>query len=755
MTKIQKLWFGFVPLAWSSMAFGAAVVVPNGDTYFAGNASNPLPTTSTSLEFQELLGGGQFHSAPITINGIALRAAPGTGPINATYSSLTVTVSNSPNSPNGTGPNLMSSTFANNFGTNKKQVFSGSNIVLKSPGCEAPGPCPFDLTIVFQTPFVSSGGTILIDIVETVSATSGAIDAQSFTAPGGGVATVVGTPGSATGTFAYAGPVVQVVYATTAPQITGVVNAASNIPPGMPNYGIAPGSLFSIYGSGMGPATLSVSPLPLSASGLSGTSLSIMLTSPTPALVTPLIYFTRQDVVVAVMPSNAPPGNGTLIVTYNGQTGNIPITLMQTNFGISNNQIPHTSNGVGVLNTASVTFENYQSVTATNTAKPGDTLTIWGTGLGATPNGDDTGTPPAGNIGPAPLVFVGGIQSPSVTYWGRSPGTIPGLDQINFVVPQGSPLGCNVSVVVQTSNGGTPVVSNAPTIALAVTDGATCSDPTQSITSSDLNLSSAKVLYLQTSGTINITGNAGGPPSGTVSGGAEVDLFQLTQAQIAALAPTSNVQPSFGSCYVGINGNLGGGGLDATLLNAGPSITLTPASATAVTLTDQKSGPGVYEANFGTVALTPGGTFTVPSGTWSFSDGTGGPDVGPVSFNFPVPQPISWNNRGSLISSNISRSGPLTILWSGGDSNGYVDIQGYAQAGSPLSGIYAVGFECTAPVSAGQFTIPSNILLAMPAVFGGLQVGTIALPNIVGQVPGFDAAVSGSQFLTQIPVVFK
>jgi hypothetical protein len=73
------------------------------------------------------------------------------------------------------------------------------------------------------------------------------------------------------------------------------------------------------------------------------------------------------------------------------------------------------------------------SVTPTNTAKPGDTLTIWGTGLGPTlNNGGDTTTPPAGNIGTAPQVFVGGVASPSVTYWGRSPGIFPGLDQIQF-----------------------------------------------------------------------------------------------------------------------------------------------------------------------------------------------------------------------------------------------------------------------------------------------------------------------------------
>ncbi len=758
MTTIKKLLFSFAPIAWSSLAFGATLVVPNGAALGPGNATAPYPTTPQSLEFQELLGAGQFHSNPITITGISFRAATGSGPINASIGSLTVNLSSSPNFPNSSGSaTLMSSTFAKNVGPDKTLVFSGSNIALKDSGCAAPGPCPFDINLVLQTPFVysQSKGSLLIDIVETnLSATSGVLDAASFNAPGGGVATVVGTAGSATGTFAYSGPIVQVTYTTSAPVITGVVNVASNIPPGMPNYGIAPGSLFAVYGSNLGPADLSVSQLPLSASGLSGSSIAIMLTSPTPALVNAPIYFTRQDIVVAVMPSNTPPGNGTMTLTYNGQTGNMPITVLPSNFGISNNAIPFTDNGVGVLTNAAVTFANFKPVTTTNTAKPGDILTVWGTGLGPTPNGgDDISAPPFGNIGNAPQVFVGGIPSPSVSYWGRAPGLIPGLDQINFQVPPDAPLGCNVSIVVQTTNG----TSNAPTIALADTDGATCSDPTQVITSSDLTVSSAKVLVLQAQQTINITGNAGGPASGTVSGRAEVDMFQLTQAQIAALAPGENVKPTFGSCYVGINANPSANGpFNPTPLDAGPAITLTPASATAVTLSDQNDGPGFYRADLGSTALLPNGTFTLPGGTWSFSDGAGGPDVGPLNFNFPVPQPVLWMNRGSLISSNITRSNPLTILWSGGDSNGYVDIQGYAQAGSPLSGIYFVGFECAAPVSAGQFTIPPSILLAMPPTnFGNLQVSTVALPSIVGKVPGFDVTLGASVFQTQIPVTFK
>ncbi|GEM_PF-879006 len=762
MRKIETLLPCLVLIVLSSRAAGNTMVVPNNNLTSQGRSTIPFPTTAQSLEFQELLGAGQFHSSPITITGISFRAAPGTGPVNATIGNLTVTLSTSPNYPNTNGGGtLMSSTFASNAGPDKTVVFSASNVALKDPGCAAGAPCNFNLSIVFKTPFVysASKGPLLVDMMETNISGSGALDAMMFSAPGGSVATVVGPAGSATGTFAYSGPIVQISYTTTAPLISGVVNVASNIPPGMPNYAIAQGSLFAVYGGGMGPAALAVSSLPLPASGLSGTSMTVALTSSTGATVTvtPLVYFTRQDVVVAVMPSNAPPGSGTLTLTYNGQTGNTPITVTQTGFGISNNVIPFASNTVGVLNTASVTFPNYQAVTTTNTAKPGDILTLWGTGLGPTPNGDDTNGPPAGNIGPAPQVFIGGIPSPSVSYWGRAPGTIPGLDQINFQVPPNAPLGCNVSIVVQTMNGSTPIVSNAPTIALAASDGATCSDPTQLVPASVLGLSSGKVLLVSVKQNIDITGNAGGPASGTVSGRAEVLTFQVSQAQAAALAPGANAESSFGSCYVGINANPDANGpFNPTPLDAGPAITLTPPGASAITLTDQQSGAaGFYQADLASAALTPNGTFTLPGGTWGFSDGAGGSVVGPLNFSFPVQQPIQWMNRGSLIGSNVSRTSPLTISWSGGDSNGYVDISGYTNAGSPLSGFYYVGFECAAPVSAGQFTIPSSILLAMPPLNGTLQVSTNSLPNILGTISGFDLTIHISSFQVSIPVTFQ
>lgn len=760
MATIEKLLFSFVGLGvLCSVAFGSTFVAPNGNANLSGNASGTFSTTPVSLELQELIGGGQMPLNPVQITGISFRAAPGAGAVNVKIGSLSVSLSTSPSVPNGTGANLMSSTFATNVGTDKTLVYSGTNVTWSDAGCSKPGPCPFDINIVFTTPFHYTGfGSLLIDMSLTnISGTGAFDDASAPGPPGGSIAQVSGALGSATGTFSYQGNIVQLTYTaltTNNPSITGVVNVASNIPPGMPNYGIAQGSLFAIYGSNLGPANLVVAtpPLPTTA-GLGGTTVSIGVNG---TVVTAPIYFSRSDVVVAVMPSNTPVGSANLILTYNTLRAASSTTVMATNFGISNLLITNANNGSGVEEIGAVTFANFQSISATNTAKPGDTLVVWGTGLGATPNnGGDTDNPPFGNIGSAPLVFVGGVQSPSVTYWGRAPGTIPGLDQINFVVPPNAPLGCNVSIVVETTNGTTPVVSNGPTIALAATDGATCSDPTQTIPSSVLSNSSSKVMVISLQQQV-FNCPPGDNCTTTTTSNASVDFFRATQAQLAGLLPGVNAEPSFGTCYTTIiatnSGGGGGNGPPGTLLDAGTSVTLTPPSGKALTLAAQ--APGAYQSDNSSTTLS--------SGAWSLSNGAGGADIGSLSFNFTVPQQVAWTNQADIYSgqsgpgsSGLDRTKPLTVTWSGGDSNGYVDVSGYAQNAART---YFVGFECAAPTSAGQFVIPPSILLAMPTgpnALPTIAVSTFALPYSLGAVPGFDAALNLSAFQTQVPVFFK
>jgi uncharacterized protein (TIGR03437 family) len=532
-----------------------------------------------------------------------------------------------------------------------------------------------------------------------------------------------------------------------------VVNAGSALPPGLPNSGIAQGALFDVYGTNLSaappsgkPYTEATLPLPTTA-GLAGTIITITVSGTT---VTAPILFTLPTQVGAVLPSNTPVGAGTLTLAYNGKSASTPITVVQSAFGISYVYLPYTNNGVGMGEEAAVTFVSNpaQAAIDMHTAAPGDQMIIWGTGLGATTVAGDSQGAPFGNIGSTPLIFVGGVQSPSVSYWGRSPGSVA-LDQINFTIPAGAPTGCNVSVVVETMSGSTPVVSNAPTISIASTDGATCSDPTQAFPYSINSKTSAKVFYAGVQQQAQVNPGSNGKTTTTISTGGGAFFFSANQAQIASFIANgqqgADYQPSYGSCYSGFNSNPGNNGpLSVTALNAGASVTLTPPSGPAIVLTPQTGG--MYNSS-------ASGSTALPSGTWTLSNGTGGAGVGPLSVTFPIPQQVTWTNQAAVYGSPIVRTNPLTITWTGGDANGYVDIQGSANVG-----IYYVGFECAAPTSAGQFTIPASILLGMPAgaaVQAGIAVSTYAIPSSLGAVPGFDLADDASTFQTSVPVIFQ
>ena len=761
MKTAWKLFVGTALLAASLAAQGnteVTVVEPGPQAVAAGNASSTLSTKPVSLEVQELLGSGILPGSPIVITGLSFRAAPGAGPISAMIGSLNVYLSTSRNFPNtGTPAQAMSPTFANNVGVDQTLVYSGSNVSWSDAGCSAPGPCPFDINIVFSMPFYYSSkmGSLLIDMFETnLNATSGATDADSYTAPGGGVGQVVGNLGAAMGTFSYQGNIVQLTYLGSPsaghPGISGVVNPASNIPPGLPNSGIAQGSIFVVYGNNLASAgLLQATTLPLTTT-LGATSIAITVNGTT--VNAPLVYTYggALDQVAAVLPSNTPLGGGTLTLTFNGGLkANYPIDVVASNFGISTVN----ESGAGA---AVVTFPSYSVVSPTNSAKPGDNLVLWGTGLGALPAGQSDASAAVGGNLPATLqVFVGGVPA-TILYQGRTP-TAVGLDQINFTVPPTAPLGCNIGIVVQTTVP-TGTVSNGPTIALASTDGAPCSDPTQYVSESYLTKNSAQVVYVGVKQTNSLNGFTGAGNNPTVSSNfkATAGFFQFTQAQLAT-STSLNTEPTLGSCLTGTvagSGGGGNGGPAAGYLNGGASVTLTPPSGAPVVLPSQNSGSQlIYQSTNLTAA---------PSGTWSFSNGAGASganSVGPVSFNFPVPAAINWTNQTILASGvPIDRTQPLTITWTGGDANGYVDIQTTGQVGLSGSPAYTSYFECSAPTSAGSFTIPPSIVASMPTglnASAGIQVSTYSYPLTLPAVSGFDAGINSSELQNNIPVIFK
>ena len=101
---------------------------------------------------------------------------------------------------------------------------------------------------------------------------------------------------------------------------------------------------------------------------------------------------------------------------------------------------------------AAILDASFQLVTAQNPARPGDTIQIFCTGLGAVDVAVETGAPgPSFSTVLLPVtVTIGGIDA-AVAFQGLAPGFV-GLYQVNAVVPSGVPLDAAPSLVL-TQNG--------------------------------------------------------------------------------------------------------------------------------------------------------------------------------------------------------------------------------------------------------------------------------------------------------------
>ena len=172
--------------------------------------------------------------------------------------------------------------------------------------------------------------------------------------------------------------------AMSQPVISSIENAASNIPAPLPNSPIAQGATFVVKGSNLGPANILVTgfPYPLILSGtfsMNSTSISVMTTSG--QIKDAIMYYTLDRQIAAILPSSTPVGTGSLTVTYNGQTSApAPVTVVANNLGLYTLR----SSGSGqAVATFQIPPAGGAYVSNGNAAIAGDSVILWGTGLGA------------------------------------------------------------------------------------------------------------------------------------------------------------------------------------------------------------------------------------------------------------------------------------------------------------------------------------------------------------------------------------
>ena len=490
----------------------------------------------------------------------------------------------------------------------------------------------------------------------------------------------------------------------------GVLNTSSYLPD------IARGSWFVVFGTGMGPASISQYsgglPYPTE---LSGTRVTFTPASGG-AAVEAKLYYTLATQLAALLPSATAAGDYDVRVIYNSQPSAARrVKVVERNFGFAT----QTANGAGPAQATYGGADLNRFTTGTvgtwavRPAKAGDRIDLWGTGLGPDLSSDLTGATSGDQAAAAQVrVVVGGTEIAPL-YAGRSSGS-PGLDQIVFTLPAGVATGCTVSLQVR-AGGRT---SNLGSLAIANAGQQTCTHP---------SLTAAQLTKLDQGGTLtygDFTLSGVGLKM-TIPGLGGIDIRNETVSGsfgrygVDSIASASFSVMAGGECVVSrrrgglndLNVAASPAGLDAgsalSLTLPGGRVVAVPKTGAANSYSASLSGP--------LNPLAPAPPAVIVAGTYGLA-GPGGTDVRAFTASINAPGGFVWSNQDAI--AEVDRSRSLPIAWSGAQS-GSVSIMGLAgqrAGGTEQDPIYDVAvFVCLAPASAGQYTVATSVLQRLPA----------------------------------------
>lgn len=485
-----------------------------------------------------------------------------------------------------------------------------------------------------------------------------------------------------------------------------ITNAGSYMPAGLPNGAIAQGSIFTVFGNRLGPSTgVSASSFPLG-STLGGTSINVVQGSTTVAAIP---VYVANGQINAIMPSNAPLGNASLqVVTASGKGNLSPVRIVSSAFGIFS--ALGSGQGPGILQNF-IAQTNQPINSPTIVAQPGQTIILWGTGLGPVSYPDNQ-APQAGNLPVKTEVFVGGVSA-SIAYSGRTP-CCSGTDQIVFTVPPNAPQGCWVPVYVRT--GGT-TISNFVTMAIGPNANSCSTDVLPQFTSGYINGKRiGKAMAVRTTTRQDVGMNA--PID--VSSEYHVSFAFEPNPGPFPFNPAISFPPQ-GTCTAyTLNGDLldqTGSSLlpelaPATIpLDWGAPLQLTgPSGSKTLSITYSLARVGFLDGMISNGILS--GTLFLNPGSYNIQ-GFGGMDIGPFTTTFNIPPPVVWTQQDTT--NTVTRGQPLTLSWTGGDSGQVIAAVFFAVDLPTNSSEVSV---CLAPAGASSMTIPADLLSNMPATRG-------------------------------------
>jgi len=533
--------------------------------------------------------------------------------------------------------------------------------------------------------------------------------------------------------------------ASAQPVVSGVLNNYSYVPAALPHHGIAQGSIFVIFGTGLANSSTGLQSVPLRAT-LEGVSAAVTVGGVTRAVI---LYYVTPTQVAGILPSTTPVGTGTITVTNNGRTSaTAPIRVVQSAFGTL------TLDGSG-SGAAAVFDAANRLLGPSNATHPGDVIVLYGTGAGPSA-GDETLAQTQTNLSSVPILVEIGGKPATVLYHGRT--VFPGLDQINVVVPANAGTGCGVSVAVASGS----FVSNFTTIPVAAS-GSACpalegGDEGISVTPEEVSRWIGAGQFttgsfgLTRQSTYSVADGAGGATTRTLLRSDIASAgYSRVSGNLERLFRSNFFVPTLGSCLVTTGLTNPFPDLVYRGLDAGTPLSITgPAGSRSVARLTSAMAVVSYSAEIGNGTS---GNY-LDAGQYTMS-GPGGPDIGSFSGSITVAPELEWTNRASLEA--ITRSAGVTVTWTGGEPSTLVTIQGqsFVTQGTQVTGS---SFQCWARNTDRQFTIPATVLLTLPAsqslmVAPGttiLQRGSLALATVGRgvriQATGLDYGTLGSQF---------
>jgi uncharacterized protein (TIGR03437 family) len=439
---------------------------------------------------------------------------------------------------------------------------------------------------------------------------------------------------------------------------------------------------------------------------LGGTTINVVQGSTTVAAIP---VYVANGQINAIMPSNAPLGNASLQVVNGNGKGNLsPVRIVGSQFGIFS--ALGSGQGPGILQNF-IAETNQPINSPTIVAQPGQTMILWGTGLGPVSYPDNQ-APQAGNLPVKTEVFVGGVSA-AIQYSGRTP-CCSGTDQLVFQVPANAPQGCWVPVYVRTA--GTNV-GNFVTMAIGPNANSCSTDFLANFTSGYINGKRiGKALAVRTSTYEDVGVNA------------PVDVSSEYHVSFA-LEPNPGAFPFNAAISFPPQGTCTAYTFNGDLLNETGGTLLPELAPTTIPLDWgaplQLTGPGgsktlSFTYNLARVGYLDGmisdgilpGTLFLNPGSYNLQ-GFGGADIGPFTTTFPIPQPVVWTQQDTT--DVVPRTQPLTLSWTGGDSGQVIAIVFFAIDLPTNSSEVSV---CLAPAGASSVTIPTDLLSNMPATRG-------------------------------------